>query len=112
MTAEQYQEYVAWSLSEKAWQQQIVDLAESQGYWGYHAFNSERSEPGFPDLVLLREGRTIFAEVKRMGEHLTPEQAMVCDLLLGNGLEVYAWWPDDEEEVTAVLVRGERRSPW
>ena len=40
----------------------------------YHTYDSRKSEPGFPDLVLVRRGRIIFAELKRRGGQLTGAQ--------------------------------------
>lgn len=112
LSGEEFRLYACWQLSEKAWQAQIIGLAELNDWWAYHTFNSERSEAGFPDLVLLKPGRTVFVEVKRMGGELTPEQFMVLEMLLDNDQEAYAWWPDDEAEVFAVLMHGQRRAPW
>lgn len=53
-------------MTEKQLQQAIVEAAQLLGYRVYHTFDSRRSEPGFPDLVLLRErdGRRYAIECK------------------------------------------------
>lgn len=53
-------------LTEKAYQQRIIDLAKVCGWLHYHPFDSRRSVAGFPDLVLVHPRRKIiqYYEVK------------------------------------------------
>lgn len=51
-------------LTEKQWQEQVVQLAKLCGWLVYHTWNSMHSAAGFPDLVLVRDTRIVFAEVK------------------------------------------------
>ena len=51
------------TLSEKEFQHQVCQLARLCGWRIYHVHFSQRSEPGFPDLVLVRE-RVVYAELK------------------------------------------------
>jgi hypothetical protein len=44
---------------------------------------------GIPDLLLLREGRTVFIEVKHPGNHSTPLQEYIQEKLRSRGVEVY-----------------------
>jgi hypothetical protein len=83
-------------------QQTITDFAELNGWRWYHTHDSRRSAAGFPDLVLWRE-RVVFAEIKRPGQHLRPEQATCIDGLAAAGAEVYVWW--EPEPAFAVLRR-------
>lgn len=41
-------------ITEKQFQQHIIHLATLHGYLTYHTHNSRRSNPGFPDLTLIR----------------------------------------------------------
>lgn len=64
-------------ITEAQFQQQIIDLAKLHGYTLiYHTHNSRRSQPGFPDLVLVSEqrGRALFRELKTDTGRLTREQ--------------------------------------
>ena len=64
-------------ISEKQFQQQIIELAQRCGFLVYHTFDSRRSEPGFPDLTLCHptEPRPIFfLEVKAEKGRVRPEQ--------------------------------------
>jgi hypothetical protein len=114
----------------------VVDLARAQG-WGisrpaakalaleaeqygvavppleglvYHPRYSQGSEPGWPDLTLIRrrDRRLVFAELKTEKGVVSPRQREVLDLLLslagptwraGDNLsplvEVYVWRPSD-----------------
>lgn len=92
-------------LSEKQWQSLIVQHAALHGWWSHHHHDSRRSEPGWPDLVLLRDGEALFIEVKKEDGKVTPEQGFVLDLLESAGCEVGVWRPSDEERAFARLSR-------
>ena len=93
-------------MTEKQFQQRILDLSWRCG-WGlsYHPYDSRRSEPGFPDLVLIsvERGRCIFVEVKKEKGKLAPEQMRWRDALIATGQRWYCWYPHDWDEVVAVL---------
>ena len=80
------------------YQQAIVDLALANRWEKYHTHRSDRSDKGWPDLVLYREqdARIIFAEVKGRDTKVTPEQKVVLGSLgriaaRREGVEVYLW---------------------
>lgn len=66
---------------------------------------------GFPDLVLTRPPRVIFAELKiprtakqQPEKLLSPEQQEWLEqLTLCTGVETYLWTPRDWDEITEVL---------
>lgn len=91
-------------LTERQWQGQVLEVAGLNGWWCYHTYDSRRSQPGFPDLVMVRE-RVVYAELKREGGRLSPAQRDVIDRLENAGQEVYVWWPGDYAEVQRVLSR-------
>jgi hypothetical protein len=90
-------------LSEKAFLVQVTALAKLLGWLLYHTHDSRRSEPGFPDLVLLRE-RVVWAELKTDAGRLTPAQAAWVEALRRAGQEVYLWRPGDWGQIQAVLA--------
>ncbi len=45
------------------------------GWLTYHALRSEGSEPGLPDLIMLRDGRLLFWELKSADGRVSKEQA-------------------------------------
>lgn len=91
-------------LSEREFTQIVVDLARREGWWRYHTYRSERSQPGFPDEVLVRE-RIVFAELKTEKGRLAPAQEECVDRLRAAGAEVHVWRPSDLVEIAAVLRR-------
>lgn len=60
--------------TEKQFQQAVVDLARYQNWSVYHTFDSRRSDPGFPDLVLVKPPTIIFAELKTEGGKVSRAQ--------------------------------------
>ena len=62
------------AVKEANFQATVIELAELHGWRVYHTHDSRRSQPGFPDLTLVRRYRLIFAELKREGGKLTAEQ--------------------------------------
>lgn len=58
---------------------------------------------GFPDLVLVRGCRLIFAELKATKGRVSPEQTEWLTRLMGAGAECYIWRPDDWDEIVAKL---------
>ena len=96
------------TLSEGDFQKTIIEVAELHHWRIYHVANvrgrlrSETSK-GFPDLVLAREGRLLFAELKLEGEDPTDEQEIWLALLRSAGLDVFVWRPSDWREIEEVL---------
>ena len=64
-------------------QAQVIELATMLGWLAYHTHDSRRSAAGFPDLTLVHpvSGALIFAELKRDGQHPTPDQRKWLDAL-------------------------------
>lgn len=48
------------------------------------------SENGYPDLMALKDGETIFVECKEKNDTLKPLQKFRIDELINNGFEAYA----------------------
>lgn len=135
------------ALTEAQFQQQVVDLAKLFG-WGtsynsrrdkgapdwplaglvFHPRIMYRSEPGWPDLTLIRRSdrRLIFAELKTDKGKLSPRQQQVLDLLrclgvdtvgrfigvkndvrwvpdAGPRIEVFVWKPADFPQIAEIL---------
>lgn len=90
--------------TEKQWQAEVVRAARLLGWTAYHTHDSRRSEPGWPDLALVRD-RLVMAELKTDTGRISPDQQRWLDLLGGAGIETYVWRPRDIDEVLAVLKR-------
>lgn len=91
------------AVSEKMLLAQIRELCSILGYRTYHTYNSMRSEPGFPDLVILGRGRLLFAELKSERGRLSSDQSVWLSELSASGCECYVWRPSDWHEIVKVL---------
>jgi hypothetical protein len=81
-------------VNEKALQGQILQLCKLYNWRAYHTFLSVRSEPGFPDLVLVRD-RVLYREIKTDVGKVTPAQKAWLDALLWAGADVGVWRETD-----------------
>jgi hypothetical protein len=92
-------------VTEKAWSQTVYEAARWHGWFAYRVLRSKGSAPGFPDLVLIRPPRLVFAELKTGRGRLTKAQ-VECLALLDDvpGAEVFTWYPEDWDEITRVLA--------
>lgn len=98
-------------MTEADLQNSLRDLARRFGWLTYHTHDSRRSDPGFPDTVLTRGGRLIFAELKSDKGRLRPEQMAwlcalreTCDVLHpSRQVQVFVWRPRDWDAIVEVL---------
>lgn len=90
----------------------ILELAARTGWLAYHVRNSKagviQGDVGFPDLVLARRGRVIFAELKREGRDPTwAQQGWLAALASSEpgAPEAYVWRPVNwlDDTIEAVL---------
>ena len=93
-------------ITEKAFESQVKDLARLFGWKYYHTWRSFHSPVGFPDCVMIRLSRIIFAELKSEKGKVMPKQQEWLDALEATGkVEVYLWRPSDFDEIVKVLER-------
>ena len=62
--------------TEAEFQASVIDFAQTAGWLVYHTYDSRKSAPGFPDLVMCRNGRIVIAELKSARGKVTPQQMM------------------------------------
>lgn len=93
--------------SEKHFMARVRRRAEVLGWSVFHQLDSIGTRPGFPDLVLVRAPRVIFAELKSEHGRLTLAQRSLLEQL-GQcpGVEAYTWRPSDESVIWRVLSGG------
>lgn len=91
------------AISEKAFMAQVIKLAKLLGWLTYHTHRSDRSDPGFPDLVLVRGERLIFAELKKEKGRFSTHQIMWLEWLGETSAEVYRWKPSQWKAIEEVL---------
>jgi hypothetical protein len=92
-------------ITERQFMGKVEQLAEYCGWWVWHDNDSRRNRAGWPDLVLLRPGRLIFAELKTDTGKLSAEQRRILSMLKMAGQEVYIWRPTDFETIRGILKR-------
>jgi hypothetical protein len=95
------------SLTEKAWQGQILALASLNAWLIHHIHDSRRRQSEFPDLTLSSAPRRLLrVEIKTRHGRTGPEQRTWPDQL-GKvpGLEAGLWGPTDWPTVVDVLGR-------
>jgi hypothetical protein len=93
---------------EKEFQAAVMRLAEANGWKAFHVHDSRRSNPGFPDVVAVRAGVLLFAELKKQrGGRLNEEQrAWLAELEAVPGVRVFRWRPVEWPQIVAALQAG------
>jgi hypothetical protein len=111
------------AVTEAELQQAIVDAAGLFGWLAYHTHDSRHSAAGFPDLVLVKPPRLIFAELKTETGRPSPAQLTWAQALSSvaeqvdegdfpairgsayrPSIEVYLWRPADWRDGTVERV--------
>lgn len=92
--------------TEKSFMETVVSLAKLKGWLVYHTYDSRKSEPGFPDLVIVRDGEVMFIELKTDTGAVTEEQDKWIEALRkceGENLCVVVWRPSKLKEIEVML---------
>ena len=100
---------------EKDFTSDVIQLAMLLGWWPAHFRPAMLRDgrwvtavqgrgKGFPDLVMVRAQRTLYAELKMDRTRPTPEQSDWLDRLRTAGNEVYLWRPQDWREIEVTLA--------
>ena len=118
MHAKDLKDEIAKKMSEKELTSKVIDVAHKLGYLAYHQQSAVparmctrcgatvrgghsliQGDAGFPDLVLVRNGRILFVELKReKGGKLTPSQeqwllSLGVAALKAPNIKVQVWHP-------------------
>lgn len=96
---------------ESEFQTTVLDLAKWKGYTlVYHTYDSRKSHPGWPDLVLIKLGRNgkptrmVCLELKRHPRKPTPAQlAWVAALDTVPGVDAMVAYPEDLAAIERLL---------
>ena len=92
-------------MTEETFQLSVIQVAKDTGWMLFHDFDSRRSTKGFPDLVMTRNGRTIFAELKsQKGRIRTEQKQWIAELEKTQGVEVYLWRPSNMDQIVETLM--------
>lgn len=81
----------------RRFQPRVIAAFEANGYDSiYHTYNSQKCAPGFPDLVICREGLLFVAELKVLGRKPDTDQRRWLDHFAGgDNWLVFLWYPED-----------------
>lgn len=102
--------------TEAEFQKSVCEMARRCGWRVAHFHDSRRQvregvyvgdkdAAGFPDLVLVRRGSIIFAELKSESGHVRAQQQEWLDDLsyVGGPVRVFLWRPADWVEIERTL---------
>lgn len=90
--------------AEADFQATVRAAASFFGWRVYHTHDSRRSDPGFPDLVMVhRTHGLLFAELKAQKGTTTPQQVAWLEDLTHAGHRAYLWRPSDWPTIEDVL---------
>lgn len=109
---------LAVDISERDFQDVVIEYARIMG-WRIAHFRPARTahgyrtpmqgDKGFPDLVLARKGRVVFAELKSKRGPVQHDQKAWLEELAPPGqiadVDVFLWRPSDFETIKKVLGR-------
>jgi len=95
VTTTEYRATIAARMTERELLERVRSLARVLGLLVYHTHDSRRSEPGFPDLVIVGHGRVLYAELKTQRGRLTDAQRLWISQLQDADSEVCVWRPAD-----------------
>lgn len=90
-------------VTEKSFMATVVAFAKVHGWKVSHTYDSRRSEPGVPDLLMVRKGVLVFAELKTDVGVVSAFQMDWLKVLRETVNQVYVWRPSDWSEIEKVL---------
>jgi hypothetical protein len=104
----------ALAIRERDFEDRVIAEAKLRGWLCAHfrpAMNRRgrwstpmQGHPGFPDVVMVRPPRVIFAELKAEKGRVSPDQQTWLEGLGGcAGVETYLWRPSDSDAISQVL---------
>ena len=95
---------------------EVRKICVALGLLAYHPHRSDKSEPGFPDLVIVGRGGLLFRELKRENGAVTEAQQVWLGSLEELGCDVGVRRPSDllsgriTEELTAIRTARQESS--
>jgi hypothetical protein len=102
-------------ISEAEFQALVLDLVRTLGLQAYHTHDSRRSQPGFPDLVIVGRDGVLFRELKTMDGRVSVDQKYWIEILRAAGADVGIWrpssWPDPITRELRALGRLTIQAP-
>jgi hypothetical protein len=105
---------IASQMTEAKLQETVRQLCKNLGLFHYHPFDSRRSEPGWPDSVVIGYGGIIFRELKSERGVVSTDQRQVGHMIRAAGGSWGVWRPSDlfagtiAAELAELATRGAR----
>ncbi len=98
-------------MTERELLEAILETCKWADVLAWHAYDSRRSTPGLPDLILAGKDGVLFRELKTERGHLTEPQRVWLRRLTAAGTNACIWrprdWPDRILlELHAIGARG------
>ena len=101
-------------ISEKAFTAQVITLARHLGWLVAHfrpgmtkrgrwVTAGQGDSVGFPDIIAIKPGRAIMAELKAAKGRATVEQLKWLETAKEAGMEAYLWKPQDITQIERIL---------
>ena len=91
-------------MTEKQFQSKILKIAKQFGWIAYHTYDSRRSAPGFPDIVLVKD-RVLFRELKTDTGRISPAQNDWGKALLEANADYKVWRPSEMDVIYEDLSK-------
>ena len=92
-------------MSEKDFQAAVVKLAKEFEWMVYHTYDSRKSTPGFPDLLMLKGKRMLVIELKTEKGKTTKAQDEWLDAFgKVETRHVDVWQPSDNSRIVKMLT--------
>lgn len=97
-------------VTEAQFQAAVLDLARLRKWIYYHTYDSRHSPAGFPDLVLVRATRIVFAELKTNRGRVSVAQSVwlralqVLEATTAGAVSVHVWRPADWGTIERILA--------
>jgi len=95
MTTAEFLHAQALAMTEKDLLEQCRAAAKVLGLLCYHTHDSRRSEPGFPDLVIVGRRGVLMRELKTERGKVTVAQTVWLNALDDVGVDADVWRPTD-----------------
>lgn len=95
MTAAEFLHAQALAMTEKDLLEQCRAATKVLGLLCYHTHDSRRSEPGFPDLVIVGRRGVLIRELKTERGRVTSAQHTWLNALDDAGVDADVWRPSD-----------------
>lgn len=90
-------------IDEDEFMRRVINFARSRGWKVYHTRDSRRSDPGFPDLILIRR-YVLVVELKIAKGRTTAAQAEWLAAFRAADVPAVVWRPADWPRIQEVLA--------